>query len=250
MRKTIFLVGDLSSVKTESKDFFKLNIQKAFDNLDGKINLILNSKNKISQIHPLLVRDLKKVEKRGIFKTKSFLNEKKNFEDKLNRHFSYNATLGELTSTRRKFLKKYTSQKKSFEKILNKIFNYSGNLTDNYSLYENDKLIYMNKHRVELFVTPLTQEMLYFDWKCKLLLNSSNFQNDSNLIEEYVFLRMEKIKIENLEILSFLNSLKENNIIILDLLNKEVFDYYDKEKEILLYRDDFTLSSLIKKEIL
>lgn len=224
MQKTFFLLGNLTSEHKKDINFFKKNIQKAFNEMNGKINLILSPKERMNFIHPLIIGDLKRAEKRGKFKVKRFIKDKRKKEKLINKRLN--------------------------EKLINKMFNFSGYLPNNYSLYDSENLIYMNKHRVKIHIAPLTQEMLYLDWRSKLLLQNSNLIYDEKLIEDYIKFRREKINVYNNAFLSFINSVKGNKIIFVDLFNKQIVEKYEGEKQIFSFNDDLVFNDLIHQELM
>jgi hypothetical protein len=224
MQKTFFLLGDLTSKDKKNIDFFKKNIQKAFNEIEGKVNLILSPKDRINFIHPIIVGDLKRAEKRGKFKVKRFIKDKRKKEKLINKRLN--------------------------EKIINKIFNFSGYLPNDYSLYDSENIIYMNKHRIKIHIAPLTQEMLYLDWRSKLLLQNSNLIYDEKLLKNYMELRKEKINVYNNAFLSFINSVQGNKVVFIDLFNNEIIKDHEGEKKIFSNSDNLIFEDLIYQEVL
>jgi hypothetical protein len=224
MQNTIFLLGDLTSKDKKNVDFFKKNIQKAFHLMDGNINLILSPRERINFIHPLIIGDLKRAEKRGKFKVKRFIKDKRKKEKLINKRLN--------------------------EKLINKMFNFSGYLPNDYSLYDSENIIYMNKHRVKIHIAPLTQEMLYLDWRSKLLMGNSNLIYNEKLLGDYMNLRKEKIEVYNNAFLSFINSVKGNKIIFLDIFNKDITEIYQGEKQIISNCDNLIFEDLIYQELI
>jgi len=210
MQKTFFLLGDLTSKDKKNIDFFKKNIQKAFNEIEGKVNLILSPKDRINFIHPIIVGDLKRAEKRGKFKVKRFIKDKRKKEKLINKRLN--------------------------EKIINKIFNFSGYLPNDYSLYDSENIIYMN--------------MLYLDWRSKLLLQNSNLIYDEKLLKNYMELRKEKINVYNNAFLSFINSVQGNKVVFIDLFNNEIIKDHEGEKKIFSNSDNLIFEDLIYQEVL
>lgn len=224
MQKTLFLLGDLTSKEEATQDFFKKNIKKAFKEMQGKVNLILSPRERISFIHPIIVGDLKRAEKRGKFKVKRFIKDKRKKEKLINKRLK--------------------------EKIINKMFNFSGYLPADYSLYDSENTLYMNKHRVKIHIAPLTEEMLYLDWRSKLLLQNLNLIYNEKLLDDYIRLRREKVNVFNNAFLSFINSVKGNKVVFVDLFNKEIIEKYKYEKEIFSHQNDLIFDDLINQELI
>lgn len=197
MPKTYFLLVNLHSKSKSDIDFLKNSIRQSFNEMHGKVNLILSPRERLYTIHPGSVNELKKAEKTGKFK-----------------------------------IKKYNEEKRRYEKIINKMFNYSGFIPENYSFPEIYDLLHPHKSLLKIHITPRTQKMLCYDWRCRLLLLNSNLVNNEELIKEYTKLRLERINTSNNEILSFLSSLKENNLVILDEVHHALVSSFEGDKKI------------------
>lgn len=215
MRKTYFILTNLKAKEKLNAQFLKGEFQKIFDENHGKFDLILGSKRRLYSITPKEVNELKRSEKLGKFK-----------------------------------IKKYVEEKKKYEKLVNRIFVLTKNLPENYAFEDLSYLLYNEKHRLKLLVPPITQEILYYDWKCKMLLNNSNISKNDELIRKYLGLRTEKIQVLNNEYLKLINSLKNNSIIILDEIHYNLTDLYtSNEKKIISNDINVNLESVLISEI-
>lgn len=213
MPKTYFLLGNLNSKSKTDIDFIKNSIRQSFEEMHGRVNLILSPRERLLHIDPRMINELKKAEKTGKFK-----------------------------------IKKYKEGKKRYEKIINKMFNYSGFIPENYSYPGIYDLLHPHKYRLKLHVLPITQKMLCYDWRCKLLLNNSNLIHNEELIREYTKIRLERTNTSNTEILSFLNSLKDNNIIILDEINHGLISNFEGDKKIFFPENRVYIPEVIIKD--
>jgi len=128
------------------------------------------------------------------------------------------------------------------------MFNHSGFIPDNYCISEHADLLIRDKHRIKLYILPITQQMLCYDWRCKLLLNNSNLTKNDSLISEYIKLRMERTEVLNSEILSFLNSIKGNNIVLLNEVNHSLITKFSENKEIYFPENRIYIPEVIIKE--
>jgi hypothetical protein len=213
MSKTFFLLANLNSKSKEDINFIKNAMRDAFDKLDGSINLVLSPRERLLHIDPRLINKLKKAEKTGKFKVKEFKD-----------------------------------QKKKYEKILNKMFNHNGFVPENYCVTEFKDLLLKNKYRIKIYVLPITQQMLCYDWRCKLLLNNSNLNKNESLVNDYIRMRLDRTNISNNEIVSFLSLLKGNTIVLIDEIHHGVISKYPDNNEFIFPNNRVFIPNVIIKD--
>jgi len=214
MSTTYFLLTNLKSKEKTNAQFFRNEFKKIFEQNKNRIDIILGSKMRMYLINPKEINELKRSEKLGKFK-----------------------------------IKRYKDEKKRYERLVNRVFYLTRHLPENYAFEGLNNLFYGEKHRLRLFVPPITQEILYYDWKSKIILNNLNLHRDEELVSKYLALRSERTQLFNNEYLKFLNLAKHDTIIILDEINHDLVGLYSKDKKVITHEVDFNFNNIILEEI-